>query len=446
MSGAVAPSAFANLVWGNSRVRVGSGSVPTMHSGPRLFLIFIFLSGTACAVSGPPTTPRTALYSAAGAIEIPVAPSRDILPRHRFASDLANPRGMLVGEDGALLVATAGHGRGGAEAGDGALLRLVDHDGDGLIGGGSEREVRLANQPSRNIVEIVRRDEVFGVAAVARGDGTTLLSVADFGGPSVLYRVDDVTIVPWSRVHGNINDLVFNPGLGQWFGVSSSSDEVVRLRPGRGSDRVVKLPPLAGGQDPVPGYLEYEPQSGALLVSLFSGSTMGEEGGLGIELERRAGGIVRVAPQTGATTWLVRGLTAPTDLLLGPDGILYVLEFCSDFEDPVANREALARPGHGGFRRFSGRLLAIELSSGDVRVLAEGLDGPTNLARRSKTIFIAQGMGTPGRPLPGPEGIVPLAGFIDAVEIPTRAVPDGRGHRGRLSRYPGGSHGRGSRE
>ena len=36
----------------------------------------------------------------------------------------------------------------------------------------------LANQPSKNILELVRRDEVFGMADIATGQGTTLVSAA----------------------------------------------------------------------------------------------------------------------------------------------------------------------------------------------------------------------------------------------------------------------------
>jgi hypothetical protein len=49
--------------------------------------------------------------------------------------------------------------------------------------------------------------------------------------------------------------------------------------------------------------------------------------------------------------------------------------------------------------------------------MAEGLDGPTNLARIGDRIFIAEGMGTPGRPIPGPDGPVPLEGFIESLPL-----------------------------
>ena len=257
------------------------------------------------------------------------------------------------------------------------------------------------------------------MAGVAQGGGATLVSLAYFGGPSKIFRVDGEDVVEWSQVFGNINDLEYDPKRDAWVGVSSSSDEVVRLQAGRGSQRILKLPPMIDGQDPVPGYLRHDARTGDLLVSLFSGSTEGEEGGEGIELLRGAGGIVRIDPDTGAMRPVVTGLTAPTDLEIGPDGRLYVLEFCSHFEDPVGTRADMWKaPSHGGFRRFSGRLLAIDRDTGATTVVAEGLDGPTNLALHGRDLYIAQGMGTPGRPIPGPDGNVPLTGFIDKIELP----------------------------
>jgi hypothetical protein len=158
--------------------------------------------------------------------------------------------------------------------------------------------------------------------------------------------------------------------------------------------------------------------TGALLVSLFSGSTEGEAGGEGIELVLRAGAIVAVDPKTAAVTSVVTGLTAPTDLVVTPQAI-YVLEFCNEFLEPIGTRAGLRGDArHGGFRRFSGRLLGIDRATGHVTVLAKDLDGPTNLAKVGETLYVAEGMGTPGRMIPSPTGPTPLDGFIEAVEVP----------------------------
>ncbi len=350
---------------------------------------------------------------------MPVESHRVLAPRARVAGGLLNPRGILPLADGSLLVAAAGTGD-PEDPFTGTLLRLQDINGDGRYDGASERTVLLDKQPSANILDIVRRDEVFGMAAVAEGGGSVLVSVAFFLGPSTIFRVDDGELSHWATVHGNINSLDYDPGRRAWLGISSSADEIVWLRPGRGAERIVKLPPLAGGQDSVPGYVRHEPRTGAALVTLFNGATRDEEGGEGAEFEVRVGGIVRVHPDSGATEWVVTGLTAPTDLVVASDGRLYVLELCDGFADPLATRAALSEgTSHGGFTRYSGRLLRIDLETGVVDVLAEGLDAPTNLALAGSSIFITEGMGTPGRSIPGPDGPVALEGFIERVSLPT---------------------------
>ena len=110
----------------------------------------------------------------------------------------------------------------------------------------------------------------------------------------------------------------------------------------------------------------------------------------------------------------------PIDLEIAPDGSIYVLELCDAFLDPVERREGFhARPMHGGFRRFSGHLLHVDRLRRTVKVVAEGLDAPTNLARSADALWIAQGMGTPGRLIPGPDGQpVALTGFIERLPLP----------------------------
>jgi hypothetical protein len=205
----------------------------------------------------------------------------------------------------------------------------------------------------------------------------------------------------------------------QWFAVSSSSDEVIRLTSAGEGVRVLKFPPLAEGQDSVPGYLEIDPRSGDILVSLFSGSPFGESAGTGVELRKRAGAIARIDPEAPEISWVVTGLTAPTDFALDESGRLYVLELRDDFLDPVSDYDELRTySGHGGFRRFSGRLLRIDPNTSAVVVIVEGLDTPTNLTMSGNRVYIAQGMGTPGRQIPSGHGNVTIDGFIEVVELP----------------------------
>ncbi|HKP60544.1 MAG TPA: hypothetical protein VJV78_27645 [Polyangiales bacterium] len=372
-----------------------------------------------CAGSNTREPEHAANQASPPPVSVPVAPSVRELPRVRVASDLANPRGMQRLPDGSFLVATAGTGD-PANPNTGALLHLIDRNADGDFDDEGERTVLLGDQPSKNLLDLVRRDEVFGMAGMAEGEGEVLVSLAFFGGPSTIMKVKDLTVSKWSVTHANVNDLVFDPQRKGWFGVASTSDEVVRLREDAGNERVVKIPSLASGQDPVPSNLVRDPVSGDLLVTLFSGSPEGEEGGEGVEIVPRAARIVRVTPETQAIAVAVSDLTVPTDLEATPDGKIYVLEFCDAFLDPVKTREDMARgPSHGGFRRFSGRLLQIDRKTGEVLVLARGLDAPTNLTLAGNALYIAEGMGTPGRQIPGPDGAPrTLTGFIERIDLP----------------------------
>jgi len=370
----------------------------------------------ACA-TGPAhdsTGHDTRVHDVEAAIAIPPSPSRDIAPRQLVADHLNNPRGMLVAARGTLLVAQAGRGL-EDDPFTGSLTRLADTDGDGYF---ETPEDLLSAQASTNLLELVRRDEVFGLAAIATGGGDTLVSAAFFDGPSQIYRLQGHEVGDWATVPGNVNAMSFDTRRGQWLGVSSSTEQILRLAPGRPGEEILRIPDLPQGQDPVPGYLLFEPATGDVLVTLFSGSPLGEEGGDGTEIVKGSGGVIRVNPDTGDFHWVVAGLTAPTDLALDGQGRLYVLEFCDDFLDPLTSREDMAHGvSHGGFRRYSGRLLRIDLDGGEVTVIAERLDGPTNLALDGNTLFIAQGMGTPGRMIPGPQGPVPLRGFIERLTL-----------------------------
>jgi hypothetical protein len=301
----------------------------------------------------------------------------------------------------------------------GALLHLIDNDHDGDYDDEGERTTLIGEQPSKNLLDIVRRDEVFGMAGMAEGEGGVLVGLAFFGGPSTIMRVADLRVNTWTTTHANINDIAFDPDRKAWFGVASTTDEVVQLHQDARIERVVKFPPLASGQDPVPAYLTHDPLTHELLVSLFSGSPEGEEGGEGVEIVLRAARIVRVRPETRVITPVVTELTVPTDLEATKDGVIYVLEFCDSFVEPVKVREDMAKgPSHGGFRRWTGRLLRIDRASGIVSVLARGLDEPTNLLLAGNSLFVAQGMGTPGRAIPGPDGRpTMLTGFIERIDL-----------------------------
>ena len=390
---------------------------------------FLYVCGFAAAVAAcgqagqqSPADARSAQPSAADAVDVPTAPAVSLLPRERVADKLANPRGLFMRPDGTLLVSIAGTGD-PANPMSGGILRLHDNNADGDMDDEGERSWLLEQQLSRNIFDLVRRDEVFGMAGMSQGgkSGSDLLvSLAFFGGPSKIFRIDGDSVSPWGETHGNVNDLDYDARRNAWVAVASTTDEMIELLPGGKSQRVAKFAPLKSGQDAVPSNLHFDAQSGDVLVTLFSGSPEGEEGGEGVELIPRAASIVSVHAETHAYKPVVTSLTVPTDLEIGPDGSIYVLEFCDAFLEPVSSREQMfGATLHGGFKRFSGRLLRINRATHEVSVVAQGLDAPTNMTLANGYLYVAEGMGTPTRSIPGPDGkAIELHGFIERIKLP----------------------------
>ncbi|KIU53175.1 hypothetical protein QV12_06350 [Pseudomonas putida] len=62
--------------------------------------------------------------------------------------------------------------------------------------------------------------------------------------------------------------------------------------------------------------------------------------------------------------------------------------------------------------------LLCDLYSGQVRVLARGLDTPFNLCRVQEPVLVSEGMGLAGRALPTPDGgLLGLSGRLRRVEL-----------------------------
>jgi hypothetical protein len=352
-----------------------------------------------------------------GTVEIPSSIKEDLRPRRVIARHLDNPRGLHALPDGSLLVAEAG--RGDADDPETSRLTLLtDVNRDGVYDTRGERRALLDKQRSINILEHVRRDEVFGMASIAAGGGRILATHAIFDGPSLLFEIVGDSVKRLGQAEGNLNSLSFDPRRGIWLAASSSRDQIVRVERDGTVTVIAKLANLTSGQQPVPAYVRFDERTGDTWVSLFSGSTEGETGGDGTEIQKRSAKVVRIDPDQGRLTDVITGLTVPTDFVLDEAGYVYVLEFCSDFLDPLQTRTRMwDRTSHGGFRRFSGRLLRVHRDRHEVTVLAKGLDAPTNVLKRGRTLLISEGMGTPGRRIPKDGGDVSLEGFISQVDL-----------------------------
>ena len=125
--------------------------------------------------------------------------------------------------------------------------------------------------------------------------------------------------------------------------------------------------------------------------------------------------VVRVDPETGIVTDEVTGLTAAVDVAADAEGNVFVVEMAADHAQ-LSIREWICsrltyRALHGGYVRFSGKVTMYPAGRSPPRVLADGLDQPTNVTvGPDGALYVSTGQGTPGRPIPGPGGRTVIVG------------------------------------
>ncbi|MEE1925554.1 hypothetical protein V0R50_27525 [Pseudomonas sp. 148P] len=347
-------------------------------------------------------------------ITIPARPREDLRPSTLIAEGLLNPRGVHLQDDGSLLLVEAGSGLPGEPfSGRISLLRPdLARPGAWL-----PRETVAQGYRSMNMQVRMLRDEIMGLSDIAQGDGRCLVSQTDYVEGSRLLDLQYTPPEPVCHSQGNLNALCYHPSRRSWLAVKPDTNQLVEFRPGEGEQVLVELPDLERGQEAVPVTLVHEAATDAVLISLFSGELHGDPQRKGLDFADRAGQVIRVWPGSGKIECVIDGLQLPTGLALAPQGQLLVLELCESLQQPLT-ADWNGEPRHGGFTRFSGRLLRCDLHSGEVTVLAEGLDTPSNLCLVPGGVVVSEGMGLSGRPLPTPEGgVLPLAGRLRRVQF-----------------------------
>ncbi|MFZ6779152.1 hypothetical protein ACO0LD_20175 [Undibacterium sp. Ji83W] len=333
---------------------------------------------------------------------------------------LDNPRGIKLKQDGSLLLVEAGSGN-AEQVYSGRLLQFKQ-DGEAEY---VKREILADGFRSMNMQARMCRDEIFGLADIAYGGGRWLLSQTDYVAGS---RILDLTTLP-PRVafqsRGNLNALCYHPQRQSWLTVKPDTNQAIEFIEGQPEAVVGVLPDLSGGQHAVPVTVildhSWQPKSGSqpVLISLFSGELQDEAGKMGINFEKGVSKIVRLDLDTGEVSTVITGLTLATGMAFTEQGQLLVLELCDDFLEPMPVYEVPQTAWHGGFKRYSGRLLSFDLSKRTVTCLARYLDTPSNLCVAGNTVFISEGMGLPGRPIANADGeTVALEGYVRKLILP----------------------------
>lgn len=347
-------------------------------------------------------------------IQIPAQPSENLRPSTIIAEGLLNPRGVCVQADGSLLLVEAGSGLPEQTfSGRISRLRPAPHRPGTYL----PRETLADGFRAMNMQVRMLRDEIMGLSDIACGDGRCLASLTDYVEGSKLLDLQYTPPEPVFRSRGNLNALCYHPSRHSWLAVKPDTNQLVEFVIGQDERVLVQLPELAQGQEAVPVTLVYEPATEAVLISLFSGELRGDPSRRGIDFADKAGQVIRVHPDSGQIERLISGLQLPTGVALCPRGNVLVLELCDSLQQPLLpdwNGEVR----HGGFTRFSGRLLSCNLQTAQVDVLARNLDTPSNLCVVQHAVLVSEGMGLIGRPLPTPDHqIVPLSGRLRRVSL-----------------------------
>lgn len=351
----------------------------------------------------------------------------------RIATNLNNPRGVAVLPDGRLVVVEAGDGLTYDSRRDnlGRVNILEDANGDGDYDDDGEITPIFTGLPGYNGLPLLNtgHDEVDGVGDVIVVDDRETEEVRIFftkGSLGVDVSVDptlsnigimEITLSGEFQRNttyrpATLNALAYDPVTELIYFVESGLNQLSAIDlNGRDFIVITEFANLEQGQQAVPTGVAIDPTTGDVLVALFSGqvSRGGGTAEEALSFMPGAAKIVRVDPITGEQADEITDLTTAIDVTLDEMGNIYVLEMTTspptgkmprDF--PLADPNA---PLHdGGYRRFDGRVTMFPVASDIPVILAEGLDVPTNITYHEGNVYVSTGQGTPGRPIPSPEG------------------------------------------
>ncbi len=386
------------------------------------------------AASRPTTTTAPATTAAPAATTAPKVLSVEVI-----ITDLENPRGIGIDRRGTLIIAESGYGE-DAEAPilrTGRLTRFLDRNADGDFDDPEETERWLDNLISFNSVNKydTGRDEVSGPTDVlVHADGRVYLSldggIDQSGGTFILFEMDERgAVLREIPQYSNMTGIGFSPDQRRIYATQSTLNQLIEIDLETGDRReIVTFEDLRSGQQAVPAGLGVDPGTGDVLVALFSGVAKAEGEACRFVPEAMCDGrylplvptdakVVRVDPETGAVTDEVTGLTAAVDVAVDHDGNVFVVEMAADHAQLFHRGVDLFAPDipalHGGYVRFSGKVTMHPPGGAEPRILADGLDEPTNITvGPDGVLYVSTGQGTPGRPIPGPEGRTVIVGEV----------------------------------
>ncbi len=352
----------------------------------------------------------------------------------RIATGLQNPRGLAVLADDRLLLVEAGDG----VEDTGRISILEDHNADGDYDDPNERTPIVTNLPSYNGLTAfgTGHDEVGGTGDLLMltpdevyftWDNLQTAYVVDGdSGNTAIMRTDLEGAVPRALIRRNVtvNAIVYDAERDTFFAAESGTNALLTISRRGTLTHSLQFDLLASVQQAVPAGLALDPLTGDVLVALFSGQQIGE-GGQVVGFFPGDSMVMRIDPTTDTQIPFITGLTTVVDVATDPAGNIFVAELTTappqgrlgreyDLTDP--NAPVLA----GGYARYTGRVSQYAPDGTFTRVLADGLDAPTNLTYHAGVLYVSAGQGTPGRRVPTPAGeVVPIVGEVYAITLVT---------------------------
>ena len=348
-----------------------------------------------------------------------------------IATDLHNPRGVAILPDGRLIVSQAGTGLSTGDDADnsGKLSVLDDLNGDGDYLDNGEVVDVLEKMPGYNILYQFNpgRDEIVGMGdVIALDDGRVFFTLDDnFETLAIVELTPDFEIVDnLVERDGSLNSIVYDAANDQIYIAESTLNAIGAVTLDGEFRTVTNFGLMAHGQQAVPAGVTIDPLTGDLLVALFSGQLWVYYSET-LSFMTGDAKIVRVDPDTGDFSDEITGLTTAVDVVTDPAGNLYVAEMTTQWATTMLNQEfdlfdPNSPPDAGGYARFTGRITLFPVDGSDPKILADGLDQPTNLTYHDGSLYVSTGQGTPNRPIWSPDdGLTHIVGEIYRIDLET---------------------------
>lgn len=337
------------------------------------------------------------------------------------AHGLNNPRGIAVLPDGKLAVVEAGTGRDIPlqVEGSGQISIFDDLNGDGDYDDAGERVPLLTHQASYNSLPRFGtfHDEVFGLGDIFALDDGRLFYTKDepfakkvpnmpadtelYEGATGIYELKNGEGQQLVQRGATINGLVYVPQRELFYAVESGYNQLMSVNLQGEAKALIAFPGMGHLQQAVPSGLAYDPVHDDILVAAFSGFVHTY---YGTDLSYMPGdsSIFRFDPDTRTMKEEITGLTTGIDVAVDEHGNIFVVEMTRDWPPALMPLDfdlydPDAAPDPGGYGRFSGRVTMYPADGSAPRVLADGIDTPTNITYADGRLYVSAGLGTPGR-------------------------------------------------